>query len=319
MEKVSIIVPVYNTKNYLPRCVDSLVKQDYSNTEILLVDNMSDDGSAQLCDDYSSRYTNVYGIHLDEKGVSRARNAGLEYATGKYIAFCDSDDYMPANALKDMVEAIETANAELCIGRYRELSHGCEREELDDFFVKGTISIKDAIMTVGKNANWNGGGYVWNKLFLKSVIEADSPIRFNERFDCYEDLLFVLSYMQRCQFVSRTDSAIYVYNKDNVQSISHMQINYRNVCKIIGLDAVCDKLNEFEYVRDELYSRKSQLLKLCVFFCIKLLFKKDIEKKKSLILLRKVMKKYSKNFQPDEDWDIRYKIVYKTMSLLRFI
>ncbi len=98
-----------------------------------------------------------------------------------------------------------------------------------------------------------------------------------------------------------------------------MQINYRNVCKIIGLDAVCDKLNEFEDVRDELYSRKSQLLKLCVFFCIKLLFKKDIEKKKSLTLLRKVMKKYSKNFQPDEDWDIRYKIVYKTMSLLRFI
>lgn len=100
MNRVSIIVPVYNTKKYLDRCVKSLISQTYNNIEIILVDDGSTDGSSELCEKYKSIDSRIVVVHQKNAGVSAARNQGIEIASGEYITFCDSDDYYE----KDKIE-----------------------------------------------------------------------------------------------------------------------------------------------------------------------------------------------------------------------
>ena len=93
-ELLSIIVPVYNVEMYLKRCVDSILKQDYDNMEIILVDDGSTDSSGVICDQYASNYKNVKVIHKKNGGLSDARNFGLDNCRGQYISFIDSDDWI---------------------------------------------------------------------------------------------------------------------------------------------------------------------------------------------------------------------------------
>lgn len=92
--KFSIIVPVYNVERYLSRCIESLINQTYSNIEILLIDDGSSDQSPEICDEYSKKYGNIVVYHKKNGGLSDARNYGLERASGEYILFVDSDDYI---------------------------------------------------------------------------------------------------------------------------------------------------------------------------------------------------------------------------------
>lgn len=158
MNKISVVVPVYNAREYVERCVDSLLKQSYSDIEILLIDNGSTDGCAEIVDHLACSNERIKAYHLEEKGVSRARNVGINMSTGDFIAFCDSDDFLPSNALEHMVNALICQKKDLCIGRYRELINGHEEEEIDPFFEKECIDDQDVINTIGVNRRWNGGG-----------------------------------------------------------------------------------------------------------------------------------------------------------------
>ena len=91
---ISIIIPVYNSGEYLQTCLDSIVGQTYKNLEIILIDDGSTDGSAEVCDDYAQKDSRIICIHQSNGGVSKARNRGLEIARGAYIHFPDSDDYL---------------------------------------------------------------------------------------------------------------------------------------------------------------------------------------------------------------------------------
>lgn len=91
---ISVIVPVYNVENYLCKCVDSIINQTYNNLEIILVDDGSTDGSASICDEYVLKDSRVKVIHKENGGVSSARNIGIAEASGEYICFVDSDDWL---------------------------------------------------------------------------------------------------------------------------------------------------------------------------------------------------------------------------------
>ena len=103
--KVSVIVPVYNAEKYLKRCMDSLLSQTHQNLEILLVDDGSKDGSGKMCDEYDRDYLVVKAFHKENGGSSSARNAGIKMATGDYVAFCDSDDYVEADMMENLLSA----------------------------------------------------------------------------------------------------------------------------------------------------------------------------------------------------------------------
>lgn len=116
---ISVIVPVYNVESYLPRCVDSLLTQTYENLEIILVDDGSQDASGSICDRYAGKDARIRVIHKENGGLSSARNAGLDAASGEYIGFVDSDDWMEPDAYAVMLGLMEKYDAQLvCAGRY---------------------------------------------------------------------------------------------------------------------------------------------------------------------------------------------------------
>ena len=115
MDLISVIVPVYNVKNFLNRCVDSILKQTYSNIEIVLVDDGSNDGSEVICDQLAHNYDNVRVIHKPNGGLSSARNAGIAVAKGKYIGFVDSDDFIDLDMYKCLYDNIIKTKSDISI------------------------------------------------------------------------------------------------------------------------------------------------------------------------------------------------------------
>ncbi|MBR3692893.1 MAG: glycosyltransferase [Erysipelotrichales bacterium] len=107
MKKISVIVPIYNVAPYLRTCLDSLLDQTYTDYEIICVDDGSKDESGRIADEYASLYSNIHVIHKENGGLSSARNAGLKIATGEYISFIDSDDYVASNYLAEMAKALD--------------------------------------------------------------------------------------------------------------------------------------------------------------------------------------------------------------------
>lgn len=112
MPKVSIIVPVYNTEEYLSRCIESLLNQTLHEIEIILVDDESPDNCPVMCDQYADKYSNVKVIHEKNGGLGIACNSGIEAATGEYIAFCDSDDYVDTAMYETMYDAAQKYDAD---------------------------------------------------------------------------------------------------------------------------------------------------------------------------------------------------------------
>lgn len=121
MEKISIIVPIYNVQEYLKDCINSLLGQTYSNIEIILVDDGSTDQCGKICDEYANKYSNIKVIHKINGGLSSARNAGMDAVSDdtEYIMYVDSDDLLFPNGCEVMVKEIETRKADFVIGNYQ--------------------------------------------------------------------------------------------------------------------------------------------------------------------------------------------------------
>lgn len=137
--KISVIVPVYNVEQYLSRCVESILAQSYQNLEIILVNDGSKDASGKICDDYAGKDGRITVIHKENGGLSSARNAGLDMASGEYVAFVDSDDWIEQQSCEWMMDAMLRHGVKLvCAGRYdvdgatgeREIGLCPQREEV---------------------------------------------------------------------------------------------------------------------------------------------------------------------------------------------
>ena len=188
MDRISIIVPVYNVEMYIRECLDSLVTQSYKDVEIILVDDGSTDGSGLICDEYSQKYHFVKSIHITNSGVSCARNVGLERATGKYIGFVDPDDYVDSEMFEKLYVAMIENGADMSMCR--------ECAFVDGEKVKNIPNEKYIIESGTQFANhllddWRGPfTWTWNKLFKQDII---GDIRFNETYSVMEDIDFIVS------------------------------------------------------------------------------------------------------------------------------
>ena len=118
MDKVSIIVPVYNVEKYLKKAVESTLNQSYEKLQIILINDGSTDESGKICDKYKQKDSRIEVIHKENGGLSDARNKGLDIANGKYIMFLDSDDFFEKDAVEIMYRKIEEKNADFVIGNY---------------------------------------------------------------------------------------------------------------------------------------------------------------------------------------------------------
>ena len=126
MIKLSFIVPIYNVEPYLRKCVDSLLAQDYSDYEIILVDDGSPDGCPKICDEYAAAHKNVRVVHRPNGGLSAARNSGIEVAKGEYICFVDSDDYWEPNVIGRLMEQIERDDLDVLRFKDQNVNEKCE-------------------------------------------------------------------------------------------------------------------------------------------------------------------------------------------------
>lgn len=119
--KVSIVVPVYNTAKYLEKCLNSICSQTYHNLEIILIDDGSTDQSLNICNSFAEKDSRIHVVHQENKGLSNARNKGMELATGSYISFFDSDDYVEPNMIETMLKVSLFHNADVCECSFDEL------------------------------------------------------------------------------------------------------------------------------------------------------------------------------------------------------
>lgn len=113
-ELISVIIPIYNVEAYLDECIASVIAQTYSNLEIILVDDGSPDNCPQMCDEWAAKDSRIRVIHKENGGLSDARNAGIDIATGEYIAFVDSDDWIEPEMYEIMLAALKNENADIC-------------------------------------------------------------------------------------------------------------------------------------------------------------------------------------------------------------
>lgn len=256
--KISIIVPVYKVEKYLERCVDSIINQTLKNIEIILVDDGSPDHSGDICDEYAKQDNRIKVIHQKNGGISKARNAGMDIATGEYIGFVDSDDYIEPLMYEKMYGIANFNDLDLCICNYY--------EEYEHTNIIKAIKIKnnDEILFNKREVFeyiirpfYNGelGGYVWNKIYKRNIIN-DNKIRFVNGLVLYEDNIFFL------ELLTCINSAAYL----NLELIHYMR-NNQSICSTFNL-------KKYEYMV-EMYNARTKVIGMLDFYDEELLIKSN--------------------------------------------
>lgn len=187
MEKISIIMPIYNAEKFLRQAVDSILNQTYKNLEVILVDDGSKDSSGEICDEYSKFDNRVRVIHKENGGSSTARNAALDIATGKYIMFADCDDFLEENSCEVLYNEIESKDADYVVGNYIHTNHQGEKWEKPLFDTEKYDNFKLSINDFEKSF-FVMNSVVWNKIYKRDFIEEHN-LRFIKS-DIAEDAVF---------------------------------------------------------------------------------------------------------------------------------
>jgi glycosyltransferase involved in cell wall biosynthesis/DNA-binding MarR family transcriptional regulator len=208
---ISIIVPVYNAEVYLNRCVDSILNQEYEDFELLLIDDGSSDSSGRICDEYAVRDPRVRVFHLENGGVSAARNRALDEAKGTYLQFLDSDDWITSDATKLLVRTAEESHCDMVITDFYRVV-GSRFSQKGDIDEDGLLSREEFATHMMENPADFYYGVIWNKLYKRSIVEADH-LRMDTDICWCEDFMFNLEYIRRAESVYVLKAPIYYYVK----------------------------------------------------------------------------------------------------------
>ena len=207
-EKISVIVPVYNVEAYLERCVESILQQTYAHFELILINDGSTDSSGQICDHLASQYENIKVYHIENSGVSNARNMGIQLATGSWVTFIDSDDFVTQDYLATLASAVEGVNVGFAIAPLHHIKNGIVTD-LPSYSGKTELwsteeTMKELLMTTRTSF------FPVAKLFKRDLL-ADE--KFNTNYHLAEDALFLTELLLKtrcsCVFI---DKPVYYYD-----------------------------------------------------------------------------------------------------------
>lgn len=205
---VSVIIPVYNTEQYLVNCVDSILKQHGVSLEIILVDDGSKDSSPSICDKYAEEHDNITAIHIQNSGPATAKNEGLKLAQGNYIALTDSDDKMEPQMLNKMVTAGYTHNADIICCNYKQVDEQGNISHLNSTNQKYVLNHEEGLIHFfSKDKIYS---QCWTKLYKRQMlkyhqIENDPGLRTDE------DFIFNIRAFTHAQTTVIVDEPLYVY------------------------------------------------------------------------------------------------------------
>ncbi len=259
-EIISVIIPIYNVETYLERCLKSVIGQSYQELEILLIDDGSTDGSGILCDQWAENDPRIKVIHKSNGGLSDARNTGLDHASGEYIVFIDSDDYISSDMVLKLYLALKANNAEMSICNFLCVNEaGLPVAENTDLPINNeTVSGLEAVRRI-VNLNSNGWYYIpaWNKLYKKNLF---TEIRFPIG-KIHEDEFVAHKLLGLCKTVACIQDVCYFY----VQRTGSIIHSKTSKSYLHASEALLDRAqfyvdNELNYYASRVYWRAAMFL-----------------------------------------------------------
>ena len=233
---VSIIVPIYNAEQYLRRCVDSILNQEYTDFELLLVNDGSTDASGDICEEYGDKDPRVIVIQKENTGVSDSRNRALDRARGKYLQFLDSDDWITPDATRLFVRAAEEYGCDMVISDFYRVV-GERLSTKGDIEEEGVLTREEFAAHMMENPADFYYGVLWNKLYRRDIVEEHN-LRMDTDINWCEDFMFNLEYIRYAKVFYALHAPIYYYVKRK-GSLASQGINISKTVKM--------KLNVFEY------------------------------------------------------------------------
>lgn len=220
--RYSVIIPVYNAKGTLRRCLDSLVGQQFSNYELLLINDGSTDGSDTICREYANTYSCVRYFAKENGGVSSARNLGLEQAEGEYILFVDSDDYVSADYFASLSSALKNDTADLLMFGYSNFGGVSTEWDTGEFYEDAETGVAERAASAVRQYLFSS---LWSKAFKRQIIERGN-IRFADDLAIGEDLAFIFSYAMHIRSIASISDKLYNVDVSYGNSLSRKTRSY---------------------------------------------------------------------------------------------
>jgi glycosyltransferase involved in cell wall biosynthesis len=249
MEKplISVIIPVFNVEAYLPKCLDSILCQTYENLEIIVVNDGSTDNSPQICEEYANKNSRIKVINKKNGGLSSARNAGLNIATGKYIGFVDSDDFIEKDMYEKMLNAMLEHSANLVICNYfsdREIKYPCEKSMLANADFVFRLYLKDNLQA-----------FAWNKLYPR---ETFNEIRYANGI-LFEDMDIFLPILEKSKKIVLLNDKLYHYIQRK-NSITNSKFNQKQMKCLEIIESYKEYSGSLGGIYDNLLKERSMFL-----------------------------------------------------------
>ena len=293
MSVISVIVPVYNAEKYLERCIDSILRQTFSDFELILVDDGSKDGSGRICEKYAGNDHRIRVIHQENKGQASARNRGVSNAVGEWIVFVDSDDMIHQQMLEYLYRAVISSNTKLAVCKavegkecptdfYSNQEYQCSVVQADENRLLHWCTDKD-IDAADKYVYW----IVWGKLIHKSIMKS-FPFEVGR---IYEDNAVVFKWLYTADNIAVCNNDMYFYyvNKEgttkgnySIQKLDwlwaleeqikfYKKIRYYHLINAVGIRFIREAMREYDniqnYLQDKTESAKLRRRIVRFLFC----------------------------------------------------
>lgn len=200
--KISVIVPVYKVEPYIHRCIDSIINQSYKNLEIILVNDGSPDNSGVICDEYAVKDNRIIVLHKENKGSSCARNAGLDIASGEYIAYVDSDDHIDRSMLEIMMGYMLKNDLEVV--EIEPVTSNTNKIFNNEFKIEDPVTATKRILA-------NSSFSVWRRVFKRSLV---NDMRFIPGI-IHQDVFYTMDVLKKISRIGYLNSPLYFYNTEN--------------------------------------------------------------------------------------------------------
>lgn len=293
--KVSIILPVYNTKEYLEQCLDSILSQTYTNLEILCVDDGSTDGSERILDKYACEDERIKVVHQENGGESSARNTGLKMMTGEYVGFIDCDDWIEKDMYYRLVNtAVEKRIDIVASSWYRDFEKVNEKIKNRGFVSKEPFGREELLYYIYKRDCYRSFAYIWDKLYRKELFYDPNGnlMLFDEDLILGGDVLYLGKLILNAQSAIYIDEAFYHYNQRQNSGCHTLDLKkqedwleaYKRL--IVYAENKCVETNVLLLIKRFLVYHSSNVAEMAY----------EQKNKETLLRCQKIMRQYEKEY-----------------------
>lgn len=220
MQSLSIIIPVYNVAPYLNDCLQSVVEQGYQDVEIICIDDGSTDGSDRVLDYWGKEDRRIIVVHQDNKGVSSARNKGLDLASGDFITFVDADDLVKPNIYTTSIETMQQHNLDTFFFSFETFPDS--KIQTTGFVTDEVVDFRKLFASNSRIQSLNSLCFNWRFIFRSSVLK-DNNLYFDEKIAIGEDMIYNIDAICHSERILVSDEPLYLYRKNNPNSAMSMK------------------------------------------------------------------------------------------------